>query len=533
MRRLGYIVNFISILYIVVHIYESSFIMEVKNLRYKILLFPMTPMTPQNITTFNTTHKEASLLEHIWSLLYRDMDALMPEDGHEERSEQMSLMSKYSHQLMTTQTYESAVMSLMEQIDSLDPVLTRRVQLSHKELMIDKSLSTEFIQRRSDAHNTAHKARVQARKDNDFASFAPHLQTNIDLDREYVDLLWPLAKSTVYDTLLDIYEEGITAPEIDQYFWPIKDICQKIITKHQNTHAIELPEPDVSLEMKKKAVDALVDRMWFVRSAGTTGVVTHPFMTTLGVRDIRINTRYTEGTIDAISSMIHELWHGLYEQYCSPDYYHTNLHGGASLGVHESQSRYLENIIGRSKPFVSRLCAYMNEQGVPLWTPDDVYAYLNHVSPSLIRVEADEVSYNLHIIIRHELAQQLVSGTLDVKDLPEAWNALYKAYLWVDVPSDTFGCLQDVHWTSGFWYFPTYTLGNIYGAELREQMMQDHPDLFAQVGRGEFSTYIDRSREHIWQYGKLYTPAELITRVTKKQDITSDAFVRYLSEKYL
>jgi carboxypeptidase Taq len=270
--------------------------------------------------------------------------------------------------------------------------------------------------------------------------------------------------------------------------------------------------------------------------AGRLDVTAHPFACTINVGDVRITTRYLDvNPKSSLFATIHEAGHAIYEQGINPDYEGTGISSGVSLGIHESQSRFLENMVGRSEAFWER---YLKDY--QSFFPGkfdnvsfrDFYRSVNIVQPTFIRVEADEVTYNLHIMIRYELEKGLVAGTLEVKDLPKLWNEKMREYLGVEPPTDTLGVLQDVHWSYGsFGYFPTYSLGNLYSAQIRHTIRKQFPDFYDLIRNGEFSTIREWLRENIHRHGAVYTPSELIERVTG-EPLNPDYLVEYFEEKY-
>jgi carboxypeptidase Taq len=358
----------------------------------------------------------------------------------------------------------------------------------------------------------------------------------IDLSRQAAECFG--YEGTPWNAFVPDYERGVTAADLQRILEPLRDATVKLLGR-----ILERPKTPAGFLAQKWDIDRqrefglrVARDLGYDMAAGRQDVSAHPFTTTIGYGDVRITTRYSEDNLlDALLATIHEAGHAMYDQGVDPRFARTPLHDGTSLGIHESQSRFWEVRIGHSRPFWQHYLPVLKQyfpgqlDGVEL---DDFYKAVNRVEPGFLRVESDEVSYNLHIILRFEIELKIFNGELDVADLPEAWNQTFERYFGFAVPDDSKGVLQDIHWSGGaFGYFPTYSLGNIYNAMLVEKMESDMPGMWDDVARGDFGAVLGWLREKIHRHGRVYLPAELIRQVTGR-DITCEPIVSYLQEKY-
>lgn len=477
--------------------------------------------------------KKIAHINHIQWLLSRDQEAMMPVGAGEGRAEQIGYMAGLLHEATIDVGYGDLLATLLEKKDALEPRQVRSVQLAQKEREKSICLDASFVEHFEVVKSLAQQVRSEARRTNDFKLFAPHLAEVINCTKQYTQQIVPW--TDCYDVLLDEFEEGSTQARYNSILLPL----QQPLTDLMHTATVigmetlyEKAKSWLTTEETKQLLRELVTTIWFDLQTGMLGEVHHPFMTTLWGADYRINTRY-DHPIDAITWMIHELGHGLYEQRNNQKFVLTNLHWGVTLGMHESQSRTLENMFWRSKPmcfYLDMLCKKYGKQytgSVELW-----YTIINAVRPSFIRIEADEVSYGLHILLRYELEKQLMSWSLGVQDIPDAWRTYMQQYLGVVPQTDTEGCLQDVHRSCGLiGYFPTYLLGNIYGGQLFASFEQQHPAREQEVTQGDFRSYFSRYKEQVWQWWRSIPSWELVTHVTGKP-LDSSYFMRYLQQKF-
>jgi carboxypeptidase Taq len=378
---------------------------------------------------------------------------------------------------------------------------------------------------------------VQARAESNYAHFRPLLERIFQLNRDIAQCLG--YQDQIYDALLDQYEPGMTVnsliplfDELRQYLIPlvqgISARCRTesaaLMKQHYPAHA----QWDFGLK--------ILEHLGFNSNRGRQDKSVHPFTTSFSIHDVRITTRIDEQFLpSALFGTLHEGGHALYEQGIDPHLERTPLAGGASLGIHESQSRFWENLVGRSQPFWSffypRLQAVF-PQALGNSTFTDFYQQINRVEPSLIRVEADEVTYNLHILLRFELEIELLEKRLDFKDLPAAWNQKMEEYLGITPPDDASGLLQDVHWSSGLiGYFPTYTLGNLIAAQLYQNANEEIPNLLHYIGKGDFTGLLQWLRQKIHRHGRKFMPEELLRKALGK-GVRAEPFIGYLKGKY-
>ncbi|MBW5448312.1 carboxypeptidase M32 [Cohnella sp. CFH 77786] len=397
---------------------------------------------------------------------------------------------------------------------------------------IPESLHKEFTIHTANARTVWEEARRQ----NDFAKFRPTLERTVEYVRQYAELYG--YEKHPYDAHLDQYEPGLTVQQLDRIFGTLREQTVRLLDRIRGSsdQPRDVFEGDFDIAQQEKFNLYLLPRLGYDLDAGRLDVTAHPFACTINVGDVRITTRYfANDPRSSLFATIHETGHAIYEQGINPEFEGSVISGGVSLGIHESQSRFLENMVGRSLPFWER---YFDDykryfpgkfDGV---SARDFYRSVNIVKPSYIRVEADEVTYNLHVMIRYEIEKGLVEGTVEVKDLPAIWNAKMREYLGVEPPTDTEGVLQDVHWSYGaFGYFPTYSLGNLYSAQIRRTILKQFPDFEDIVRRGEFAPIREWLRENIHRHGSVYMPAELIERVTG-EPLNPEYLVRYFEEKY-
>ncbi len=382
--------------------------------------------------------------------------------------------------------------------------------------------------------NAAWKAARSAR---DYSLFQPHLEELIRLKREQADLLGHDGER--YDALLDAFEPGMTTARLEPMF---ADLAGELGTLLAAIKAAPQPPPppfagrDFPEEVQWAFSRRLLPELGYDLAAGRLDQSAHPFSTTIALHDVRITTRMSsDDPFPAVMGTIHEAGHAMYEQGMDPEYEDLPVGTPPSLGLHESQSRLWENIVGRSRAFWEHYTpAILETMGEPLrgTGADDIYRHVNRVEPSLIRVDADEVTYNLHVLIRFELELAIMRNELEVADLPDAWNAAYERHLGVRPPHDGDGVLQDTHWSDGsFGYFPTYTLGTLYSAMLWDRLRADVPDVDQQIAAGQFAPLLGWLREHVHRPGSLYQGDELIERVTGSS-IDHRPFMRYLWAKF-
>jgi carboxypeptidase Taq len=384
------------------------------------------------------------------------------------------------------------------------------------------------------AGSIGQEAWIQARAENDFGAFAPYLERNFELVREYIACFEGF--DAPYDAVLDDFEPGMKSAEVQRLFLELKGELVPLIATLRDAESVNdrhLHER-FPLEGQRRLVEWTVRRMGFDPDGWRLDEAVHPFATCFGRGDVRITTRWDENYFPtALFGGMHECGHGLYEDGVAPALQRSPLARPESLSMHESQSRLWENMVGRSREFSTVLAPAIAEtsDGVVQIDRETLFRSVNQVLPSFIRVEADEATYGLHVVLRFELEQDLVEGKLSVNDLPDAWNARFKEYLGLDVPDDTQGVLQDVHWSAGLiGYFPTYALGNLIAGQLWARVHEDIPGLDDQLQAGELSALRDWLREHIHRHGAKFRTPELLQRVVGGP-IAVEPFIVYLKRK--
>ena len=462
--------------------------------------------------------KELSLIGSLTGIMGWDQETMMPPKGGKLRSEMMAFLSSQSHSRITDPEMGKLLSSLQSQnLTDEQAANVREVQQSYEKAT---KLPADLVEEKARHKSTSLRVWQEARSEDDFGKFLPYLEKTVELTCKTAECYG--YEDNIYDALLDIYESGMTVKQLDPLFSGLRDAIVPLVKA-----VGESPnQPDTSFldigqfpEDKQREFSIKVaEGIGFDFEAGRMDTSTHPFCSGAGPNDVRFTTRYDEEfPFGCLYGVMHETGHGTYEQGLLEEHEGTPMGQAVSLGVHESQSRMWENQVGRSRPFWDHWYGAAQEhfnslQDVSL---DDFYFAINHVEPSLIRVEADELTYNLHIIIRFELEQALIDEQIKPADLPEAWNTKYQQYLGIQPPTDADGVMQDVHWSAGLvGYFPTYSLGNLYAAQFYQQADKDIGGLDELFRRGEFLELKRWAGEKIHQRGRNVTPAELVQEVT-------------------
>jgi carboxypeptidase Taq len=481
--------------------------------------------------------KELRALNGIGACLHWDQETQMPPKGAEARAEQLALITGIAHDRLVSDEMGALLDELAGPAASgaLDPVRAANVREVRRVFDREKKLPTELVQEIAKTQSLAQEAWVAARKRSDFAAFAPWLEKNLALQKRRAELVG--YETEPYDALLDEYEPGARARDVAPLFAALRGEIVPLVAAIGA--APRKAEPIAGRFPKEAQRDfgmQVARDMGFDFEAGRLDVSPHPFCSGFHPLDVRITTRYDESDFrGALFGIMHEAGHGLYEQGFDLQHAGTPMAEAASTGIHESQSRLWENLVGRSRAFWTHY--YPKLQAAfpdPLRSVDFERFYLavNEVKPSLIRTESDEVTYNLHILLRFELEQALFSGALAVSELPGVWAKKMEEYLGVTPPSDAEGVLQDVHWSAGlFGYFPTYTLGNLYAAQFFDAAKKEIPDLEAKIGRGELLALREWLREKVHKRGMLWRPAELCRQVSG-EPLDARYFTTYLKTKF-
>lgn len=485
--------------------------------------------------------KHARVLQGIISLLDWDQETCMPPGGAGIRSDQLQTMAGIVHRERTSRKFTTALSKLIDiptgqlLAKDLTPAQKSAVKEWRREYLQDTALPSKFVEEFAKVTSQSIVAWRTAKKDNAFQQFAPFLDRIIGLCRQKADYLG--YKDHPYDALLDQYEPGLKTKEVAKLFSQLRETLTPMIHK-----IAKQPVDDQFLfgdwdhakqiEFSYKILDA----MGYDRDKGRIDFSSHPFSSSSHPTDSRITTRiHPTSLMSNIFVILHEGGHALYEMGLPQEYYGSPLGESRSLGVHESQSRWWETRIGLSKPFWEYFFPLLKKTfdgRLDKITLDKFYKAINKVEPSFIRVEADEMTYPLHVILRFELEKGLIEGSLNVREIPEAWNAKMKQYLGITPETNREGCLQDVHWSMGaFGYFPTYTMGNLYAAHLFEAFAKDHPDWGKSVAKGELGFIKAWLQDKIYQHGRRYGTHELLKLATGHA-FSADAYIDYLKHKY-
>ncbi len=491
-------------------------------------------------TTLNDLKNHLAIIDDIGyanSLLSWDQNTKMPPGANAARGQMMATLGILAHERMT----DKRVGKWLRELDkvNLSPKGVDHAMVRQARRSYDRStkLPASFVEIWVKQRSKAQAVWIEARQKNDFKLFAPELKKVFDLARQYADLIG--YKDHPYDALHDGYEVGSSVVNIKKVFEPLRHETVALVkaireSKKQNSDKVLHQAYDETLQ-EKFAVD-VVKNFGYDFNHGRLDRTVHPFAQSISKYDVRITTRYSPNFLSmALFGTMHEAGHAMYEQGISDKYHRTPLGDAISLGIHESQSRMWENLVGRSLNFWQG--AYPKLQKIFPKQLDKVsletfYGAINKVSPSFIRVEADEVTYNLHVMVRFELELALLEGSLKIKDLPEAWNAKYQEYLGVTPKTDAEGCLQDVHWSFGLvGYFPTYTLGNIMSVQLFEAAKKAHPSIEQDMTKGKFDKLFSWLRENVHDHGSRYLPQDLLKRATGST-LDSGPYVAYLNKKF-
>ena len=487
------------------------------------------------LAKFDELEATSAAYYHAMGALSLDAATAAPLGAAEGRGRTMAVLSNVVYGLAASAETRELLQYLTDNADQLDPVHRRQVELRKKGCdQLVRIPQEEYV-----AYNVlldkAEGIWRVAKQENDFAAFAPTLEEIVAYNRKFAG--YYDSTKQPYDALLHEYEEGLTMETLDTFFSTLREVIVPLVKAIS-----EKPQPDTSfldqsfpVESQRKFAKYLMQVIGLSENACSITESEHPFTLGFNNRDVRITTHYHEyNPTFAMCSTIHEGGHALYEMGVEDAYNHTCLAGGASMGIHESQSRFYENIIGRSLEFIELIFPKMQEvfpQQLKDVTAFDLYRAVNKAEPSLIRTESDELTYAMHIMIRYEVEKQLISGTLAVRDVPAEWNRLYKEYLGLDAPSDTEGCLQDSHWSGGsIGYFPSYALGSAYGAQMKHVMESELGPIAPYIAKGDIGAITAWRREHIHRFGNFKKPDAIFEDACGKFD--AKFFADYLTEKY-
>jgi carboxypeptidase Taq len=459
---------------------------------------------------------------------------MMPLSGGPVRAAALGTISKVVHEQFVSEELGELLEELRPYEESLDfdSDEASLIRVARRDRDKEMNVPTELREAQSRAGAEAFPVWVEARATDDFELFRPYLERNIELRREYASCF---EVDEPYDALLDDFEPGMKTQEVRDVFTRLREGLVPLVAE---LSAQKIDDSclfgDFPVAEQREMQLLLLERFGFREGSWRLDPVAHPFASSMGTSDIRMTTHYPEGEMRGIFAAMHEGGHGLYEHNVDPALERTPLCRGTSLALHESQSRMFENLVGRSiqwwrwaYPELQRIFP-SQFGGVAL---EDFHRAINKVQPSLIRIEADEATYSLHIILRFELEQELIAGDIDLRELPAVWNERMREYLGVKVPDDAHGVLQDVHWSRGtIGYFSTYALGNVISVQIWDNVLEDVPDLYEHIERGDLTPLTDWLREKLWRHGRKFTPQETLERVVGG-GMDPEPYLRYLSSK--
>ncbi|MDR0832528.1 MAG: carboxypeptidase M32 [Bacillales bacterium] len=488
------------------------------------------------LDTFNKTQEKLQAYFYVTSLDSWDYETEAPELNNLLRIKKISIIYEEIENIKNNPEYQTSLKYLFEHLDELNEIDKRRVTVAYKDNIITLKVPTKELLEYQQLLNEAHPVWVKAKTNNNFSLFQPYLEKIVLFNKKLAKYL-ETESVKGYDVLLDLYEEGMNKVKYDAFFKTLQEeLVPFILETTQQKRKINknLTKNVFSPSKQKEFSKYLIEQLGLNKSIAVLKEAAHPFTAGTSKYDIRLTTHYLENKLDsAIFSTIHEAGHGLYESHIADDLQFTNLGGGVSMGIHESQSRLFENMLGRDENFwkahFPKLKSIFNKElkNVSL---EDWLNYINYPKRSFIRTEADELTYPLHIMLRYEIERELIDGHLKVKDLPKTWNKLFKKYFNLKVPNDTVGVLQDVHWAGGsFGYFPTYALGSAISAQVYNSMNKDINIKEALSNNiQEINNWLT---EHLHKYGALKTPTEVL-KIATGQDFKPAYYIAYLKEKY-
>lgn len=487
-------------------------------------------------TPFREAYGELADLNATLQVLSWDQQTCMPPKGAEVRARQMATLEGILHEKVIDPRWDDLLAEARARADELtadERAFVREFRLERERRV---KLPTALVKELALAQAEGFEAWHSARRKSEFSLFAPCLERLLSLTRQKADCFgWT---ETPWNALVEDFERGMTAARLREIFAPLETALPALVERIRSAPQVPIRflAQKWNTARQREFNERVARDLGYDFEAGRLDIAPHPFTTDFGIRDVRITTRYNENScLDSLSGTIHETGHALFEQGFRGEDERTLLAASPSYGVHESQSRFWEIFIGQSRPFWEHYLPILRQYFPGQLTDVDaetMYRAINRVEPSLIRVDADEVTYNLHILIRFNIELDLLDGRLTVRDLPAEWNRRYRALLGVDVPDDARGCLQDVHWAYGsFSYFPSYTLGNMYAAMLAEAMERDRPMLREDVAAGRFAGILEWLREKIHRVGRRMEAIPLIEQATG-ECVGSEALLRHLTRKY-
>lgn len=500
-------------------------------------------MTMNNYQALSKLSERAHILDGISGFLGWDQETYMPVQAFHIRAKQKALLSEMAHTIKTSPEFEKALSSLIDLesgailMEESDPARHAALHAWRHDFLRFKKLPPSFVEEFTQLTSEAIFIWDKAKKENQFTLFEPSLHKIVEKLKEKAELLGYVDHP--YDALLDEYEPGCTTKDVDTLFSHLgREIppLLKELMDRQELYPQKSIQPEFSAAEQMEICKKVLDAIGYDWSRGRLDLSSHPFSTSYHPTDCRITTRLeSHGLIIQVLTILHEAGHSFYEMGLLPEFHGTPLGEPISMGIHESESRSLETRIGRTLAFWQFLLPHIQKMfpgKVDDTTPESLFTEMSRVAPSLIRTDSDEVTYPLHVLLRFQIEKELIEGTLKTKEIPERWNSCMKTLLGIVPPTDREGCLQDIHWAmGGFGYFPTYTLGNIYAAQFFTVFEKQYPDWQERVRQGEFEFIKEWHRQEVHRHGRRYTSRELVKKITGS-DVTSEPYVRYLSDKY-
>jgi len=487
------------------------------------------------VDEFRKLQRINAAYNHVLGVTYLDAATAAPKGSAAGRGQTMGILSEITYDLIANENNGALLEYLETHIDELDAQTKREVEVFRKEYdRIHRIPAKEYIDY-TVLRNDSMGAWEDAKNSNDFSVFAPYLEKLVEYNQKFAGYYNPNMKP--YDALLNEFEEGMNTTILDAFFAQLRETVVPLLKKVTEADQIDdcFLFRHYPIAQQREFSDYLMEVLELDRDFCGIAETEHPFTTNFNNKDVRITTHYYEDMVaSSMYSVIHEAGHAIYELGCDDQYNFSFLFGGVSMGIHESQSRFFENIIGRSFSFIQLIFPKMQEifkEQLADVTAEQFYRAVNKAQPSLIRTEADDLSYTLHVMVRYELEKQLIAGTLAVKDVPHHWNRLYKEYLGIDVPNDKQGCLQDSHWSDGmFGYFPSYALGSAYGPQIMHIMEQEIGSIDVLIAAGQIGKIKEWLRLHIHRYAGFIKPGELFQSVCGQFD--AKYYTDYLTKKY-
>ena len=484
---------------------------------------------------FNEKKRISMAYHHAFGVMSYDNETGAPKNSSIGLAKTFEVLSELDYKLTVNEEYFEVIDTLMSEIEKLDPVTRREVEEAAHGLEKMRKIPMEEYTAYQALLMETHTAWVDAKLKDDYSIYEPYLEKIIAFHRRVAKLCAP--EMETYNYWLNEYEKGLSTEVLDKFFGRVREALVpliKKITAKGDVIRTDFMNRNCPIGLQKKLSDRIMEIMHINRDDCSIGETEHPFTTHFNKHDVRITTHYHEDSVVSnMYSVIHEGGHALYELNTGDDLIGTTVAAGTSMSIHESQSRFYENIIGRSEAFCDLIFPKIKEifpeqfEGV---TAHDFYLAVNKTMPSLKRTEADEVTYSLHIMVRYELEKRLLSGEVTVKQLPDEWNRLYKEYLGIDVPNNRQGVLQDMHWGGGLiGYFPSYALGSAYGAQILHHMKKDL-DVDKLIREDRIDVITAWLTERIYKYGKMLRPSEALKNACG-EDFDPDYYVNYLTEK--